>query len=71
MRKSECGKKKGEFRIWKREVGRERRTRRRPIGRDYAATKDAEGGIWKSECGMRKKEGGIWNWEGGRRNDKA
>jgi hypothetical protein len=36
-------------------------TRRRPIGRDYAAAKDAECGMWNEEknkileCGMNKK----------------
>jgi hypothetical protein len=34
------------------------RTRRRPIGRDYAAAKDVEVGILKSEGGMRKSEAG-------------
>jgi len=29
------------------------RTRRRPIGRDYAAAKDAECGNQRSELGMR------------------
>ena len=33
------------------------RTRRRPIGRDYAAAKDAEGGM--EEDRMRKSECGI------------
>ena len=31
-------------------------TRRRPIGRDYAAAKDAEGGIFRfriADCGLR------------------
>jgi hypothetical protein len=46
------------------------RTRRRPIRQDYAAAKDAEGGIWKSEVGMRKSEKiegekvGRWEKEG-------
>ena len=49
------------------------RTRRRPIGRDYAAVKDAEGGI--KEFGsrnaafdkLRRVKGGILKWEGGMR----
>jgi hypothetical protein len=50
------------------EVGR--RTRRRPIGRDYAAAKDAEvGKERKSEGGMRKWEKkGSWKAEGGSGN---
>ena len=47
-------------------------TRRRPIGRDYAAAKDAEcgkewrwqvGKDWKSEVGMRNAESGKWKVE--------
>jgi hypothetical protein len=51
------------------------RTRRRPIGRDYAAAKDAEVGIWKWEGGKdrrwdgemvrRRSEFGIGNAEVG------
>ena len=44
---AECGKKYMEFGIG---------TRRRPIGRDYAAAKDAEGGIFRfriADCGLR------------------
>jgi hypothetical protein len=45
------------------EVGIE--TRRRPIGRDYAAAKDAEGGI-KKEAEMGKtgkgREWETWGW---------
>jgi hypothetical protein len=33
-------------------------TRRRPIGQDYAAAKDAEVGMWKSECGSGNAEVG-------------
>jgi hypothetical protein len=36
-----------EFGIWNLEFGS--RTRRRPIGRDYAAAKDAEGGKVRAE----------------------
>ncbi len=34
-------------------------TRRRPIGRDYAAAKDAEGGDWKGEVGIFRFR--IWD----------
>jgi hypothetical protein len=51
MRKWECGS--GNL-----EVGS--RTRRRPIGRDYAAAKDAEvGNDWKLEGEMRKVEKSV------------
>jgi two-component system sensor histidine kinase/response regulator len=38
-------------------------TRRRPIGRDYAAAKDVEVGKEKSEVGMRNSEVGMGKWE--------
>ena len=54
-------------------------TRRRPIGRDYAAAKDAECGMEKNwelgmrndkECGSRNAECGMEkNWEVGNRKD--
>jgi hypothetical protein len=47
MRKSEKIERRAEGRGQMLAVGG--RTRRRPIGRDYAAAKDAEVGIWKCE----------------------
>jgi hypothetical protein len=52
MRKWENGSGNLEVRSRKSEVGNE--TRRRPIGLDYAAAKDVEMGIRKSEVGKVK-----------------
>jgi hypothetical protein len=41
-------------------------TRRRQIGLDYAAAKDVEMGIRKSEVGSRNAEVGIWKVEMGK-----